>query len=162
MKRILIAVFVIQAAACMAEPVVISDYGGHPSGVPVKPQKGDTFRYLKPVPLDERARYPMRSKLQPGYLDEPQKLSQPIKGAQPFFVISVDAFSRDWVEKNRKYLQKIGAQGLATNIASKSEFDSLASFVKPLPLVAVPMDEIAEILHFNVYPVLVTGEEVAQ
>jgi integrating conjugative element protein (TIGR03765 family) len=161
-KPLLAGLTVLLAASVGAEPIVIKDYGGRDSGVPKSNQKVEGLGNYKPVPLDDRTRYPIRSQLRPGYLDKPQKLRQPVKGAQPFFVVGNDSFSRDWIEKNKRYLQKIGAQGLATNIANKNEFDALASLVKPLPLVAVPMDEIAVILNFNVYPVLVTGEEIAQ
>jgi integrating conjugative element protein (TIGR03765 family) len=146
------------------EPLVIRDYGGRDSGVPNKNSIAKLAQQysVKPHVIDKATRYPIRSSLHPGYINRPQALREPIKGVQPFFIIGNDDFSRDWLTKNKTYLQKIGAQGLATNIDSNSIFATLEQLAAPLPLVAVPVDEIATILHLSVYPVLVTGEEIAQ
>lgn len=152
------------ACIASAEPVVIRDYGGRDSGVPGKQELIRLAQQQKATKqmFDENLRYPIQSGLRPGYLNVPKKLREPVKGAQPFFVVGNDDFSRDWITKNKMYLLKIGAQGLVTNIDSKRLFLELKAFADPLPLVAVPVDEIAEILQFSVYPVLVTGEEIAQ
>lgn len=146
------------------EPLVIRDYGGRDSGVPNKNSITKLAQQYsaKPHVIDKAERYPIRSSLHPGYVNKPQALREPVKGVQPFFIIGNDDFSRDWLIKNKTYLQKIGAQGLATNIDSNSIFATLEQLAAPLPLVAVPVDEIATILHLSVYPVLVTGEEIAQ
>ncbi len=163
-KNIFFMLLILMGQAVCAEPIVIRDYGGRDSGVPTKESMMQLAREMpaKPQAFDDTARYPIRSSLRPGYLDQPQKLRNPVKGVQPFFIISNDEFSRDWLEKNKHYLVKIGAQGLATNINNKSIFLELEKLAKPLPLVALPVDEIAQILTIEVYPVLVTGEEIAQ
>jgi integrating conjugative element protein (TIGR03765 family) len=151
-----------------AEPIVIRDYGGRDSGVPTKETLQKTMatqapnNKVRPPAFGDEQRYPIHSKLRAGYLSQPQKLREPVKGAQPFFIVSNDGFSRDWLVKNKAYLLKIGAQGLATNLDNKIEFTQLKNLAKPLPLVAVPVDEIANILSVSVYPVLITGEEIAK
>jgi integrating conjugative element protein (TIGR03765 family) len=164
-KKILFLVLVnVMSHVASAEPVVIRDYGGRDSGVPTLESMMEKNQQvpLKQQAFDEAARYPIRSMMRPGYLDQPQPLRTPQTGAQPFFMIGNDAFSRDWLDKNKAYLVKIGAQGLATNINSIAIFVELEKLADPLPLVAVPVDEIAETLNLQVYPVLVTGEEIAQ
>jgi integrating conjugative element protein (TIGR03765 family) len=141
-----------------AEPIVIRDYGGRDSGVATQAPNNK----VRPPAFGDEQRYPIHSKLRAGYLSQPQKLREPVKGAQPFFIVSNDGFSRDWLVKNKAYLLKIGAQGLATNLDNKIEFTQLKNLAKPLPLVAVPVDEIANILSVSVYPVLITGEEIAK
>ena len=163
-KNIFFMLLLLMTSIASAEPIVIRDYGGRDSGVPNKESMMQLARETpaKPQAFDDAARYPIRSSLRTGYLDQPQKLRNPVKGVQPFFIIGNDEFSRDWLEKNKHYLVKIGAQGLATNINNKSIFLELEKLAKPLPLVALPVDEIAQILAIQVYPVLVTGEEIAQ
>ena len=152
------------AGIARGEPLVIRDYGGRDSGVPKKNSITKLAQQysVKPHLIYNAERYPIRSSLHPGYVNKPQALREPVKGAQPFFIIGNDDFSRDWLTKNKTYLQKIGAQGLATNIDSNGIFATLEKLAAPLSLVAVPVDEIATILHLSVYPVLVTGEEIAQ
>ena len=97
-----------------------------------------------------------------GYLPAPIKFATPVKGGKPFFVVGNDEMSTAWIEKNKSYLLKIGAQGFATNLANKDIFLRLSALASPLPLTAMPLDEFEKVLHFSVYPVLVTSEEIAQ
>lgn len=155
------------SSAVAAEPIVIRDYGGRDSGVPdIIGAKLSAQRKAvspsRPLIFDDTARYPMQSNLRPGYIDQPQRLQKPVIAARPFFIIGSDPFSRDWLEKNKAYLNKIGAQGLATNINNREVFEEMELLAAPLSLIALPVDEIAEILQLSVYPVLVTGEEIAQ
>jgi len=166
-KKIIFLMFLIcwfSEGIASAEPLVIRDYGGRDSGVPsmVEQEKKAQHEKYSTQPFDDAARYPIVSVLRPGYLDKSQALPNPVKGAKPFFIVGNDVFSRDWLEKNKAYLQKLGAQGLATNIDTQNTFKQLEVMARPLPLVAVPIDELVTVLHLSVYPVLVTGEEIAQ
>lgn len=164
LKILLLICLVHLPSMANAEPIVIRDYGGRASGVPSKQVliRLALQQTLQPQSLDNSARYPVQSRLRPGYLKVSRKLQTPVKDAQPFFIVGNDAFSRDWMEQNKAYLLKIRAQGVVTNIESKTLFVALEAFATPLPLVAVPVDDIAELLQFSVYPVLITGEEIAQ
>lgn len=145
-----------------AEPIVISDYGGRASGVPHKDMVKKIQGQMPARSVGVLKVFPVVSALRPGYIDEPIPLQVPQPKAEPFFIVGNDEFSRDWIEKNKAYLLEIKAQGLATNIQSESVFKELKAWAHPLDIVAIPVDEIAQVLNINVYPVLITGEEIAQ
>lgn len=150
------------SAIAHAEPLVISDYGGRASGVPNQVMVKKTQGNMPQRSVGVLKVYPVLSALHPGYINEPIPLKVPQPKAQPFFIVGNDEFSRDWIEKNKDYLLEIKAQGLATNIQNESILMSLKSWAHPLDIVAIPVDEIAQILNIPVYPVLITGEEIAQ
>lgn len=150
------------AQQSLAEPVVIADYGGRASGVPNKSMLSSLEKPIQRPPVGILKNYPVRSSLRPGYLNEAIPLETPQPKAKPFFIVSNDEFSRDWIDKNKEYLLEIHAQGLATNINNEAELNDLKQWAAPLAVMAIPVDEIAEVLNIQVYPVLVTGKEIAQ
>lgn len=148
---------------CNAEPIVIKDYGGRVSGVPdIELIKRTTTVNAQRPSVGVLKNFPVRSELSPGYLDTPITLQTPQPMAEPFFIIGDDEFSRDWIKKNKAYLVEINAQGLATNIDSEAVLKELKAWVHPLDIIAIPIDDIAQALNINVYPVLITGKEIAQ
>lgn len=152
----------IVSAWCHAEPIVISDYGGRASGVPNQEMVRKIQGQMPQRSVGVLKVYPVLSGMRPGYIDEPIPLQVPQPKAKPFFIVGNDEFSRDWIEKNKEYLLEIRAQGLATNIESEAVLKDLQAWAHPLDVIAIPVDEIAEVLNINVYPVLITGEEIAQ
>lgn len=148
---------------CHAKPIAISDYGGRASGVPdIELIKNTTQITAQRPSVGVLKKFPVLSDMRPGYLNAPIALQTPQPRAEPFFIIGDDEFSRDWIKKNKTYLLEITAQGLATNIQNESILNELKAWVHPLDIIAIPVDDIAQALNINVYPVLITGEEIAQ
>lgn len=147
-----------------AEPTVIRDYGGKSSGVPDKAKIAQSVAkmpLMTPNQVLPKA-FPLTSSLKPGLLQASKKLGVKSLMRSPFFIVGNDDLSREWIAENKAYLAKIHAEGVVTNIASEQEFNALATFAKPLKLIAIPINEIAQSLGLRVYPVLITNEEIAQ
>ncbi len=152
------------AISATAEPIVIRDYGGKSSGVPDRDKIANLVmqQSIKPINNVSSERFPLRSTMRAGVLATPKRFEEKLLNRTPFFVVSNDEQSRNWIDANRSYLSKINAKGFVTNIASENEYRSLEEFAKPLILSAVPVDELVQSLGLKVYPILVTSEEIAQ
>lgn len=162
--KILFLILTTLAINVFAEPIVIRDYGGKPSGVPDKEKIENSVmqQSIKPLNKAPSVRFPLRSSMHPGVLTTPKRFENKLLNRNPFFVVGNDEQSRDWIDVNKSYLAKINAKGFVTNISSESEYRSLEAFAKPLTLSAIPLDELVQSLGLRVYPVLITNEEIAQ
>lgn len=162
--KLLFLMLISLAINAIAEPIVIRDYGGKPSGVPDKAKIANSVMHqsIKPLNNAPSVRFPLRSSMRAGVLATPKRFENKLLNRNPFFVVGNDEQSRDWIDANKSYLTKINAKGFVTNIASESEYRSLEAFAKPLTLSAIPLDELVQSLGLRVYPVLITSEEIAQ
>lgn len=155
------------AGVTQAEPIVIKDFGNtRPSGIPSAEDIRKLAKTMR-VPTSELVNFdayafPVVSEnMQVG------KLAAPIKhgktGINPFFVLGGDTASKEWVIKNKAYLEKVGiTRGLITNVPSGDAFREMANAAKPLNLYLLNTDEIAEIFGVSVYPIVITKEEIQQ
>jgi integrating conjugative element protein (TIGR03765 family) len=162
--RLIFVILISIAANAFAEPLVIRDYGGKPSGVPDKAAITNSVmgQPLKSPGKTTSARFPLKSSMRSGVLAATRRFENKLLNRNPIFVVGNDERSRDWISDNKSYLSKINARGFVTNITSENEYRSLQDFAKPLSLSAIPLDELAQSLELRVYPVLITSEEMAQ
>jgi integrating conjugative element protein (TIGR03765 family) len=156
--------WILSGAELMAEPIVIRDHGGQDSGVPDKAAIAKQVMGMPIAPVNPKMlnAFPLTSSLRSGTLEKSQPLTNKPLTQQAFFIVGNELRSREWIADNKKYLIKLKAQGLVTNITNDSEFQALVRFAEPLTLNAIPLDEIAESLGLSVYPVLITQEAIAQ
>ena len=147
-----------------AEPEVIADFGGQPTGL-ISPanqlnaiaRKQPPTKTLINKPVTDL--FPVQSKMQLGVI-ETHAHDKPVNRA--FFIIGADEQSAQWLATNQKYLIEINARGLVTNVNSEQELNTLREYGSSLPLDAIPVDAIAAVFDLDFYPVLVTKEEVMQ
>lgn len=154
----LISCIAINAQIAAADPIVIADHGGTPTGVPTYETVRQEYLNSAPVVPQEQAfnPYPILSEIKPGKLARPLKAKAPID--TPLFFIGPDDFSVNWAQQNKQYLLNIGAAGYATNLISEQQFIDLQNQIKPLPLAPMPLDQVAELFGIPVYPVLLFKE----
>ena len=158
--KFLIGVLGVVATSVAAEPVVIADCGGEPTGFTVPdiaqvPVAGDipVQRYtIKPT-------FPMRSSLRPG-LVSPHSHGYTI--VQPIFIIGADEDSLRWLDANHDVLVDKGVLGFVTNIDSAASLDLIRRSYPALEFTTLPVDEIARQYRLKHYPVLIDHKEILQ
>lgn len=167
MSLVLCAAVFIGVSAATAEPIVIKDYGNtRPTGIP---SQRDVERLAKEMGVPKREIKQFEPYVFPITSDRMQlgELKAPIKhgrdGVIPFFVIGADEQSAGWIERNKQYLidTKIH-RGLVTNVASARDYQRIVEAAKPLMLYALSADDIADIFGINVYPIVITRQEIQQ
>ncbi|SEP37330.1 integrating conjugative element protein [Pseudomonas sp. Snoq117.2] len=166
MKQILpllILTVTLPLAAQAASLTVVEDRGGI-SALPyyrsLNPEPAQTQRQA-PLPQPAQALgFPVRSqRLTPGTV-EGRALNAP--GLQPFFLIGDDDLSRQWLASCKEILQRLGAAGLAVNVASADRLAAIRSWAAGLAISPVVGDDLAARLGITHYPVLITPTALEQ
>lgn len=149
-----------------AQPIEIKDYGNtRSSGL-------FTESGLKKMAVDINAtrhvnndympyQFPTTSKMTFG------KLNASIKhdkfGVNPFFIIGGEKASLKWLKKNKKALIEKGIRrGFMTNIKDLASFHYFIEAAKPIQLYVMDTDEIGKAFNVNIYPIVITNEEIQQ
>lgn len=155
------------ALSVLAEPIVIKDYGNtRPTGIPTQDDIERLAKEMGVPPREIRTFQPyvfpiMSEHMKLGQLKEAVKHGK--IGVIPFFVIGADEQSKGWVERNKQHLLDTGInRGLVTNVANTREYQRIVEAAKPLQLYALNADDVAEIFGVNVYPIVITRQEIQQ
>lgn len=143
-----------------AEPIVLGDFGGRPTGVPtletIRQAGGSVDVQAIPRAFNH---FPVTTRLTVGVVE---RRPHEREVTQPIFIVGVDSQSRQWLEANKEALRERGALGLVTAVSNEREVQALQELAPSLRLVAVPVDEIADAFDLQHYPVLIDRKEVVQ
>ncbi|MDR6680183.1 integrating conjugative element protein [Pseudomonas oryzihabitans] len=164
MKQILsLFALTLPLAAQAANLTVVEDRGGV-SALPyyqsLNPEPVQAQRQA-PLPQPSLALgFPVRSlHLTPGQV-QGRVINAP--GLLPFFLIGDDELSRRWLASRGETLQRLGAAGLAVNVASAERLAAIRSWAPGLAISPVVGDDLAARLGLTHYPVLITATAFEQ
>ncbi|MDR6231169.1 integrating conjugative element protein (TIGR03765 family) [Pseudomonas sp. SORGH_AS199] len=166
MKQILsllILTMTLPQAAQAASLTVVEDRGGVSALPYYQSLNPEPVQAQRQAPLPQPAQalgFPVRSqRLTPGKV-QGRALNAP--GLQPFFLIGDDDLSRQWLASRGETLQRLGAGGLAVNVASAQRLAAIRSWAPGLAISPVVGDDLAARLGLNHYPVLITPTALEQ
>ncbi len=75
----------------------------------------------------------------------------------PLCVIGSDELSRSWLQANRQRLAELGARCVLVEARSERDIGTMVRAAHPVPVAALPFDDIAQLHDIPGYPVLLTG-----
>ena len=155
-------------AACLAAlPAAAWQVIGHEAGaVPVGQAIGDLLeRYAEREPAAAQVRtagparpgiaLPLRSVLSPQAGLRSIRLQTGL--TTPLCVVGSDELSRNWLQANRRRLAELGARCVLVEARSERDIKTMVRAAHPVPLAALPFDDIAQLHGIPGYPVLLTG-----
>lgn len=99
------------------------------------------------------------ARLTPG--DVPRRALE-LPGIVPLFLVGADAASLAWLAQHTPALKRLGANGLAVEVADAAALQRIQSVAPGLSIWPVSGDDIAERLELEHYPVLITPTGVEQ
>jgi integrating conjugative element protein (TIGR03765 family) len=109
---------------------------------------------------DEAWILPVRSShLSPGQIKS-RALSMP--GLRPFFLVGDDPQSLAWLRQRAVELQKMGAAGLAVEVADTGALARIRAAAPGITILPVNGNDIATRLQIEHYPVLITATSLEQ
>ncbi|MHC8380578.1 integrating conjugative element protein [Pseudomonas sp. LB3P14] len=109
---------------------------------------------------DEAWTLPVRSSLlSPGQII-PRALNMP--GLRPFFLVGEDPQSLAWLRQRAAELQKMGAAGLAIEVADTEALARIRAAAPGITILPVNGNDIATRLQIEHYPVLITATSLEQ
>ncbi|ARB31294.1 integrating conjugative element protein [Pseudomonas tolaasii] len=109
---------------------------------------------------DEAWTLPVRSSLlTPGQITS-RALNMP--GLRPFFLVGEDNQSLAWLHQRAAGLQKIGAAGLAVEVANTEALARIRAAAPGITILPVNGNDIATRLQIEHYPVLITATSLEQ
>ena len=150
-------------AAQAASLTVIEDRGGVSALPYYQSLNPEPVQAQRQAPLPQPAQalgFPVRSqRLTPGTV-QGRALNAP--GLQPFFLLGDDELSRLWLACRGETLQRLGAAGLAVNVASAQRLAAIRSWAPGLAISPVVGDDLAARLGLSHYPVLITPTALEQ
>jgi len=85
-----------------------------------------------------------------------------IPGLRPVFLIGDDSLSKSWLKLWKDKLRRLKALGLVVNVATPEGLLELRQLAEGLRLIPVNGDDLAGLLEFSHYPVLVTSTFLEQ
>ena len=151
-------------AAQAAQLIVVEDHGGA-SALPYydrlnpEPEPGQAQGQTLPPPSAALG-FPVRSsRLSPGPI---QGRVINATGLQPFFLVGDDELSRRWLASRGETLRRLGAAGLAVNVANAERLAAIRSWAQGLAISPVSGDDLASRLGLSHYPVLITPTVLEQ
>ena len=83
-------------------------------------------------------------------------------GVTPFFIISYDEPSLQWIKARQQLLVQHRAVGIAININSRKDFEHLEKLVAPLKIYPLNGMRIVKLLRLKHYPVLISSQGIEQ
>ncbi|MFW3895231.1 integrating conjugative element protein [Pseudomonas bharatica] len=103
---------------------------------------------------------PVHSKrLTPG---EVRRRALELPGMVPLFLVGADATSLTWLAQHAPALKRLGANGLAVEVADAAALQRIQAVATDLVIWPVSGDDIAERLELEHYPVLITPTGLEQ
>ena len=147
-------------ALSVGEPVVIYN-NGQAKPLPNQPQ---TLRYHSPVPADFKA------PLEPLPVKTEAMTPGPVQARhidrsslnRPVFIVGFDPMSLQWLKRHHLQLKQIKATGIAVNVESNAQLNTLRQAVAGLEINPVAGDTIAQQLQLRHYPVLISQSRIEQ
>lgn len=120
------------------------------SAVPVERPDPRTLDWVLPV---------HSARLTPG---EVPRRALDLPGMVPLFLVGADAASLAWLEQHAPALKRLGANGLAVEVADAAALQHIQAVAPGLAIWPVSGDDIAERLELEHYPVLITPTGLEQ
>ncbi|WP_070095605.1 integrating conjugative element protein [Pseudomonas sp. NBRC 111139] len=99
------------------------------------------------------------ARLTPG--EVPRKVLD-LPGMVPLFLVGADAASLAWLAQHAPALNRLGANGLAVEVADAAALQRIQAVAPGLAIWPVSGDDIAERLELKHYPVLITPTGLEQ
>ena len=81
-------------------------------------------------------------------------------GHTPIFLIGSDTASQTWLIEHRERLRSLYAVGFVVNVESMEALESLRRHAPGLTLTPASGDDLAQRLHLDHYPVLITATRI--
>ena len=81
---------------------------------------------------------------------------------QPIFLVGDDEPSRKWIKTYALKLEQLHAQGFVVNIENENDMENLRQLAPNLSFYPMPGDALAEWLHLQHYPVLISDHLIEQ
>ncbi|EKT4450919.1 MULTISPECIES: integrating conjugative element protein [Pseudomonas] len=85
-----------------------------------------------------------------------------LTGMVPLFLVGADAASLAWLAQHAPALKRLGANGLAVEVADVAALQRIQALAPGLAVWPVSGDDIAERLELEHYPVLITPTGLEQ
>ena len=120
------------------------------SATPVERPDPRTLNWVLPV---------HSARLTPG---EVPRRALELPGMVPLFLIGADAASLAWLKQHAPVLKRLGANGLAVEVADAAALLRIQAITPDLAIWPVSGDDIAERLELEHYPVLITPTGLEQ
>ncbi len=145
-----------------AEPGLISTQqaiGDLFSRVQVKPthhQSPGRKPSLESIKQSFSSLLPITTMLLPSRATKTTQINAPL--TSPVCLLGSDSISQDWLVKNRAQLVKLHARCFLIEAPDQHAIENMTQLAKPLPLVAVRFDAIAQSLDIQTYPVLLVSK----
>jgi integrating conjugative element protein (TIGR03765 family) len=133
------------ALPALAPPAIATEPAG-----PVERPDPRTLNWVLPV---------RSARLTPG---EVPRRALDLPGMAPLFLIGADAASLAWLAQHAPALKRLGANGLAVEIADAKALQRIQAAAPGLSIWPVSGDDIAERLELEHYPVLITPTGLEQ
>ncbi|WP_439254056.1 integrating conjugative element protein [Pseudomonas monteilii] len=120
------------------------------SATPVERPAPRTLNWVLPV---------HSTRLTPG---EVPRRALDLPGMVPLFLVGADAASLGWLAQHAPALKRLGASGLAVEVADAAALQRIQAIAPGLAIWPVSGDDIAERLDLKHYPVLITPTGLGQ
>lgn len=120
------------------------------SAAPVEQPDPRTLNWVLPV---------RSARLSPG---EVPRRALDLPGMAPLFLVGADAASLAWLAQHAPALKRLGAHGLAVEVADAAALQGIQAIAPGLAIWPVSGDDIAERLALEHYPVLITPTGLEQ
>jgi len=146
-KRIVCCVLAGLLAACASE-----------EPAPGKPGAGIVLSEVEAIEASSMLPVVSRT-LSPGPVDA---RAIDIPGLRPVFMIGDDSRSKRWLKLRLPWLRQMGALGLVVNVASREGLVELRRLAEGVRLIPATGDDLAALLEFSHYPVLITSTYIYQ
>ncbi|GLO16738.1 MULTISPECIES: integrating conjugative element protein [Pseudomonas] len=85
-----------------------------------------------------------------------------LPGMVPLFLVGADAASLAWLAQHAPALKRLGANGLAVEVADEAALQRIQAVAPALSIWPISGDDIAERLELEHYPVLITPTGLEQ
>lgn len=145
------------------ELTVIADFGGEPTrpyfvaiGAAEIPET-EGIQRARTTPFSIADMLPVETpSLSPGRIAHRTLSVDAPTPIQPLFIVGNDPLSRQWLSLRKETLAALGATGLAVNVQTEAELQTLIEAAGHLRIDPVPGDTLAQSLGLTHYPVLLT------
>ncbi len=161
MIRVLVVVASLVASViAQAKPLItIKTY---PGGKPIR-LVIETHNTLAAAPVDPlkallQAQWPLTTQLRVGQVSAkplPKAMVNAIE--TPLFLIGADAYSQHWLAHNKQRLLTLHATGVLVEAKNSATYQYMAQRSQPLTLHTFSVDDLAQQLGIQYYPVLISN-----
>ena len=79
----------------------------------------------------------------------------------PMCIVGTNEGSIAWIEKNKQRLIELNALCVVADAKNKAQLTHLQEVADPIPVITIPIDEIARLHNIQHYPVLIMGTKLS-